>query len=523
MSLPERQHGSTSIIESDALEIEGEESPQDDAGQPPELPGYEFRGEIGRGGMGVVYDAQDLTHNGRVAIKHLPRLNPSKILRFKREFRALAGLSHPNLCGMYELAHVHGHWFLVMERVEGENFVDHFLNIADMAERTRQLRPAVAQLAEGLHHLHQAGLLHCDIKPSNVLISREGRVVLLDFGLVTEWSPVDAEGRVELVGSLGYLAPERFAGRPASAAGDWYAVGVMLYESLVGRRPFHGTRTKLIWQQRYMDPPEPFERDPNVPAEWNALCLALIHRNPDRRPDGPELIRRLRGIPAAAADTLSRLPREAPLVGRDRQLIALQAAFAESCQGRTVIAHVHGSAGMGKTALVERFLGRLAARDSVTILRGRCYQQESVPFEGLDGLVDSLSQFLVGMTHAELMEVLPPDVGALCRAFPVLRRIKEVARAETANGADPATLFHRAAAALRHLFAHMAREEPLILWLDDLQWGDADSARLLAEVVRTKEAPPLLLVVGSRTGDGADGPFLAALREATAKSMIEVT
>ena len=89
-------------------------------------------------------------------------------------------------------------------------------------------------------------------------------------------------------------APERFAGRPASAAGDWYAVGVMLYESLVAKRPFHGSRTRLIWQQRYMDTPEPAERDPNVPAEWNELCLALIHRDPARRPDGPELIRRLK-------------------------------------------------------------------------------------------------------------------------------------------------------------------------------------------------------------------------------------
>src|SRR5438552_2214448 len=86
------QHGSTSYLDSDALVISGDESPVDDAGQPPALPGYELLNEIGRGGMGVVYEALDLAHDGVVAVKHLPRLDPSKVLRFKREFRALAGL-----------------------------------------------------------------------------------------------------------------------------------------------------------------------------------------------------------------------------------------------------------------------------------------------------------------------------------------------------------------------------------------------------------------------------------------------
>ena len=242
--------GSTSRLESAALVIEDESGePPVDSGLPPSLPGYEIRNEIGRGGMGVVYDAWDATHRGRVAVKYLPRLDPSKILRFKREFRALADLNHPNLAGIYELAQVEGRLFIVMEHIDGESFVDHFLGIRDVVERTRLLRPALAQLAEGIHHLHQAGLLHCDIKPSNVLITPNGRVVLLDFGLVADWvAPDAADAHAELVGSLGYLAGA-FAGKPPSAAGDWYAVGVMLYEVLGNKRPFHGSRTKLIWQQ----------------------------------------------------------------------------------------------------------------------------------------------------------------------------------------------------------------------------------------------------------------------------------
>ena len=112
-------------------------------------------------------------------------------------------------------------------------FVDYFHNMA-IGERTTRLRPALRQLVDGLSFLHETGLLHCDVKPSNVLITRDQRVVLLDFGLVTEWKP-DAFGShsAELVGSLGYIAPERFAGKPPTSAVDWYSVGVMLFETLI--------------------------------------------------------------------------------------------------------------------------------------------------------------------------------------------------------------------------------------------------------------------------------------------------
>ncbi|MFL5340897.1 MAG: protein kinase domain-containing protein [Gemmataceae bacterium] len=509
--------GSTSRIDSDALVIEDDSSvPHVDPGVPPTLPGYEIRSEIGRGGMGVVYDAWDTQHRGQVAIKYLPRLDPSKILRFKREFRALADLSHSNLAGIYELAQVDGRWFIVMERIEGESFVDHFLSVRDVVERTRLLRPALIQLVEGIHHLHQAGLLHCDIKPSNVLITANGRVVLLDFGLVTDWVPPDAsDAHAELVGSLGYLAPERFAGKPPSAAGDWYAVGVMLYEVLGGKRPFHGSRTKLIWQQRYMDPPPPAELNPAVPAEWNALCVALVSRDPAKRPDAAELLKRLRA-PANAAPTVWR-GREVPLVGRDRQLAALRDAFDASRAGATTVARLRGASGMGKTTLVECFLDRLAAREPVTVLRGRCHRQESVPFKGVDGLIDALSHHLAGQPQAELKPLLPADMGALCRVFPVLRRIKlGPAGWKAVEGLDPLEIRRRCFLALRELLAHLAGRKPLVLVLDDLHWGDADSARLLAEFLRPPDAPPLLLIASWRTEEESTSDCLRLLDEAFA-------
>src|SRR5262249_44181044 len=154
----------------------------------------------------------------------------------KQEFRSVVDLSHPNLASVYELLHTGGRWCLVMEHIEGVSFVDYFQSIESMPVRIEKLRPAFRQLVDGLSFLDETGLLHCDVKPSNVLVTRSQRVVLLDFGLVTEWRP-DAfvAGGGELVGSLGYIAPERFAGKPPTGAVDWYSVGVMLFETFAGR------------------------------------------------------------------------------------------------------------------------------------------------------------------------------------------------------------------------------------------------------------------------------------------------
>jgi len=502
----------TSQLGSDALVIEDSpnDTPPPELGMPPTLPGYELREEIGRGGMGIVYDAWDQKHGGRVAVKYLPRLEPSKVLRFKREFRALADLSHPNLAGVYELAQVDGRWFIVMERIEGEPFVEHLLSVPNLAERTRLLRPALAQLVEGIHHLHQAGLLHCDIKPSNVLVAPNGRVVLLDFGLVADWLPADSnDSQAELVGSLGYLAPERFAGKPPSTAGDWYAVGVMLYEVLTGQRPFQGTRTELIWKQRYLDSPPTAEVNPEVPAEWNSLCMALLQRDPAKRPDGKELLQRLRGSSHSAVH-VSRT-RETPLVGRDTQLEGLRSAFAAARAGLTTIACVRGESGMGKTTLVDCFLERLALRESITVLKSRCHRQESVPFKGVDGVVDALSQHLAAQTQNDLRSILPADIAALGRVFPVLRRIKlGPAGWKIADGLDPIEIRRRCLQAARELLTRMAARRPLVL--DDMQWGDADSARLLTELLGPPAAPPVMMIACWRSEEESTSECVRLLK-----------
>lgn len=160
-----------------------------------------------------------------------------------------------------------------------------------------RLRVALRQLAQGVHAIHSAGKLHRDLKPSNVLVTPRGRLVILDFGVAADLSHVEPEfpaGSGEMVGTVSYMAPEHTASEATpDPASDWYSVGVMLYEALVGRRPFVGCSTEILARKVAMDPPPPSECVDGVPPDLDALCMDLLQREPSRRPSGDELLQRL--------------------------------------------------------------------------------------------------------------------------------------------------------------------------------------------------------------------------------------
>lgn len=193
---------------------------------------------------------------------------------------------------------------------------------------------------------------------------------------------------------------------------------------------------------------------------------------------------------------------------------ALASAFDAARSGRTVVAFVRGSSGMGKSLLASRFLRGIAGHASrPVVLSARCYERESVPYKALDAIVDALSEHLCKLTFAEVDAVLPVEIRALTRLFPVLDRVGAIASASPMHReiADVQELRRRAAMALRELLTRMARRRPLVLWIDDLQWADADSAALIEEVARPPGSPPLLLVASYRSED-APSAFVTALQ-----------
>ena len=520
---------------------------------------FAIRERLGAGGMGVVYAAYDRERNETVALKTLHHRDASALYAFKKEFRTLAGVAHPNLVSLYELIADGEQWFFTMELIDGESFIDYVRpgagrppagdGASELAAtlpldqplpahpaptiRPREpkagafdearLRSALEQLAVGVRALHNGGKVHRDLKPHNVLVTADGRVVILDFGVARELAPSLSQLTAEagLPGTLAYMAPEQARGQDATPASDWYAVGVMLFEALTGHLPFTGTISRVLSGKLHKTAPSPRELVRDPPQDLLELCEDLLARDAASRPSAAGVLARL-GVVESGVPDQSYLRIESAgdrLTGRQSHLEILEQAFRRTLAGEPASVYVHGTSGMGKTAIVHRFLKGLIEESRAVVLPGRCYAQELVPYKALDGVVDSLSKYLLSLPRHDAEVLLPGEIHALAGLFPVLSRVDAVAECSRGRGAvDLLTRRRLAFGALRELLARIAEHRPLVLYIDDLQWADADSAALLSGLLRPPAAPPILLITSFRSEEVASQSFLADLVSLTACS-----
>jgi serine/threonine protein kinase len=464
---------------------------------------FELVARLGEGAHGEVFEAIDRARGMRVAIKALRDASPQGILRFKREFRSLVALHHVNLVELYELFEDAGRWFFSMELVDGLDFASHVRLDAPARERVDRLLDALHQLGCGLQALHRAGKLHRDIKPSNIRVQPDGRVVLLDFSLVTPAVRDSLSDLERVVGSVGYMAPEQANARPLSPAADCYSVGVLLYEALVDQQPFSGTMLEVLLAKQSQPVVVPAAVAARWPADLVALCHELCRIDPGQRASVDDLIART----ARAARTASS---EAPIslraldsshvstacYGRDAELALLGHALDSACAGTLSKVRIRGTSGLGKTALLRAFRERIAKRDErIVVLSGSCNEQERVTHNAFDAAIDQLGRRLERLSREQCARLAPKHVLALVSLFPVLARLAVCAEgAARALPPDPVTLRRHAYAGLRDLLQRMSERAPVVLILDDLQWSDSESLELLDALTRAPDPPALLLV-----------------------------
>jgi tetratricopeptide (TPR) repeat protein len=455
----------------------------------PAIERFEIRRPLGRGGMGVVYEAFDRERGAVVALKALSGRTADSLLLFKNEFRALQSVHHPNVVQLGELFEHDGGWYLTQELVEGVDFLHHCR--PDGAIDVARLRAALRQLVDGVSALHAHHKIHRDLKPSNVMVTEAGRVVVLDFGLVAD-TDEDIVGRTS--GTRAFMAPEQVTGDTLTAATDWYAVGVMLYQALTGALPFGGSGARIVEAKALRDGPAPRATAPDTPADLDELCQALLRRDPARRPADRELRARVGlGAGAPAGDT--------PLFGRVDELATLRRALDDVARGAVVLT-VEGASGVGKSALARAFTSAVESEMGAIVLWSRCLERDAVRFKAIDGLVDALARRLTAQPALGAVVTAVPDVALLAEVFPVLAPWVPVATAGPAV-LDPGERRRRVFAALRAALIAVARERRVVVIVDDLQWADQDSLDLLRAIVRPPGAPALLALLLRRPGDAA--------------------
>ena len=507
---------------------------------------YELIRKLGQGGMGIVYEARHTKTNNRVALKTLltggdgQQINADKLYRFRKEFRRLSEINHPNLVGMQSLEVDGDRWFFTMDLIDGEDFLN-YVRPDDRLDEER-LRSCLKQLATGVLELHRRGIIHRDLKPSNVLVSSEGHVTILDFGLAAQLqrnSDMTQTKSGMFSGTPPYAAPEQLFGERTEAS-DWYAFGTMLFEALAGERPFQDPDPmKLLRMKQEQDPPQLSDRD-DLPSDLAELTDGLIAREASSRWRGEAIAQvlqlndptRTHGTTHGSAGTqgssgsigdeeidLETLPdEEIVLVGREEQLAQLESARQEMLERRQpILVWISGLSGEGKSSLCEKFVHPLRNGTEMLVLAGRCYDRESVPFKAVDSIIESLVRYLRSSEGRWLQSEQPEDVEFLAQVFPLLRRVDWIAqrKIDDLQRTEPQKIRGRAFYGLRQLLTAIAHRTPIVIHVDDLQWGDADSARAWHELLNHSDAPPLLILGSYRSDEADDSPFLQTWEQLT--------
>ncbi|MGM0556282.1 MAG: serine/threonine-protein kinase PknK [Myxococcota bacterium] len=485
---------------------------------------YTVVDELGAGGMGAVYLVEDHEWGTVVAQKRILVDDPEYLLLFKREFRAVESLSHPNLVQLYELGEDERGLFFTMEAVDGWDLGsycrdaslrppeattepagqlgDESHDMVTLAPRTQRwsgvdsavwaratldldaeddapreshprtvVDPVVVekiawvlpQILDALVFLHSRELVHRDLKPSNVLIERDGTVKLVDFGIagrVGHFSPGDQPDSP--IGTVGFMAPEQIRGRAPVAASDIYALGAMVFELLSGRGVFQGSNRVATMLKHVTDEP-PLIEDlvDGVPEPLVDLCRQALKKEPEARPTAAELAELLGRFSEQSESTF----REGgELVGREHLCGRLE-AFLDTRAARALV--LTGPTGVGKSRLLD-FAGRRARAQGMWVLHGQGRFRDRIAFNAVDPIVDQLAfELKVGGYSG-----LEPALEVASVAFPVLGEAvsTEVTRVAVFD-------------AITALIDEVSSGRPVVFMVDDLQWADSDSIRLLEHLL----------------------------------------
>ena len=477
---------------------------------------YDIGPEIGQGGTSVVYRARRADKEFAIKLLRTPTgpQTSDAHLQFRREAAAIARLDHPSLIRVVEVGEDTGRPFLVMELAEGEGL--------DRRLQRRLLEDAEAvqlgrAIADALREVHRLGLVHRDIKPANIVLGSSGAAKLIDFGLVTGTTDDKA-----MVGTLHYAAPEQVgvSNREVGPPADLYALGATLFECLTGAPPLQGYGDGDFMHALATVPaPDLTSVRPQTSGGLSAIVAKLLKKDPDDRyqsargrlvdlDDLPRIDAALRaGDPVALGlhDVRIGAEEDLPLVGRQEEVQSLMRAWRGVLSGGKLFVQIEGESGSGKTRLMRELVGTAAGQGGLVLI-GKCQELESVPFGPLR---EAAEQYVARARHLppEQRDELVAKVRAAAgdRAGLIKRLCSGLARmlgdAEEMRTLEPDAEQERYYEALASFFRNLGcASVPLVLVVDDVQWLDEGSLRVLGRLAAGQGAAHLLVLSTSRSG-----------------------
>lgn len=462
---------------------------------------YQLLEIIGQGGMGVVYRALDHLTQRTIALKRVSTLFDRREstsasssgnirLALALEFRVLAGLRHPNIISVLDYGFdAHGLPFFTMEVVEAPRPIHEAGRAESLETQVRLINEMLLALA----YLHRRGIIHRDVKPTNVLVSRDGGVKVLDFGLASEAAAqVAKENKRGATGTVSYMAPELFAhpDTPATVQSDLYAVGMIAYEMFSGAYPFTSTRIPSLLEEILLKEPDTSALDAPI-ANWLNRLLA---KSPNVRPASVD--QAIQSLCAATEQPLppeTRIIRESFLqaskfVGREAELDTLKAHLDTVMDGdESAFLLIGGESGVGKSRLVDELRTRALVRGAA-VLQGQAVEGGGVPFQLWHDPARRLAlSTALSDLEAGILKDLVPDIGVLLG--------REVKPAPEISGSE---WQQRLIFTLVDLFKRQTR--PVVLILEDLHWT-VESLAVLKQMLQVRGQLPRLLVVATYRDD----------------------
>jgi adenylate cyclase len=474
-------------------------------------PRYHIVELIGRGGMGEVCLADDVMLDRKVALKFVTAPDETGGLeQLLGEARVAAALDHPFICSIYEVTTLNRRACIVMEYVRGESL--------ERRLRGRPLPLAQAlrvaeEIAEALEAAHKRRVVHRDLKPANVMLTEDGHIKVMDFGLAARLphsDDVDQEVTVAatqgvVIGTPAHMAPEQIRGEPADRRSDIFAFGILLYELVSGTNPFKRVSIEATFAAILREPvAQLHDQAPAIPPALDALVARLLAKDPAARhqsfADVRLILRQLSGDLSSSASLAPTAIVDRPthdggfrLIGREAERAQLLQTLQEAKSGCGSLIVLHGDAGVGKTRLAEEALA-MARRQGFQTLTGRCHEQQGTPaLIAYTEVLEEASRLMPAPAFRQAMSASAPE---LAKLMPELHRLFPDMAAPLQL---PPELRRRYLfSSVREFLARSGRFTPLAIFIDDLQWADESTLQLTQHLAQQLASLPIAIIAAYR-------------------------